>query len=532
MIAQPHYSHTGTRIPPASLWLALAAAILAIEGVALTSTFDTGLIKQSSFLWARLLVHSTVVFPAGIAVAAAWMVTSGSSLRRELRDLIPQSGSRRSCFGFHFLSTAIFAALTGYLFRVGPADSLETWLLILIWLASGLTSCLSIISTAIPVRALFATASRNSRTLATGVVVGLAAYSAGSTGDAPLWELLSELTLYSVAELLGTVSTEISIALEQMAIGTDEFAVQIGAGCSGYEGIGLMWVFTCVHLWLRRDELRFPHAFLLLPIATLLSFGANVLRISTLILIGDKLSPELARGAFHSHAGWVLFCALAIGLAAVADRIPSLQREKQERVDSSRARPDQLLPFVIFLGAGLLLATVVENPVRVEWMRFTPVLLALWAYRSRYQALSFKPARFTVLAGCAVFATWTGVAWLLSEPLVASEHIEQLRGPMSVQSVSWLAVRFVGSVMIVPMVEELAFRGCLVDRLGGSRGRLALFACLASSLLFGLAHDQWLAGVLAGAIFFAVRARHGLGQAIFAHALSNAFLFALLINSS
>jgi len=532
VIAQLLHPRSGTRLPQASLWLALAAAILAIEGIALTSTFDTGLIMESSSVWARLLVHSTVVFPAGIAVAAAWMVTSGSSLWRELRDLIPQSGSRRSCFGVHCLSTAIFAALTGYLFRVGPADSLGTWLLILLWLGSGLTACLSILSTAVPVRALFATASRNSRTLATGVVVGLAAYSAGSSGDAPLWELLSELTLYSVAELLGTVTTEISIALEQMAIGTDGFAVQIGAGCSGYEGMGLMWVFTCVHLWLRRDELRFPHAFLLLPIATLLSFGANVLRIATLILIGDKLSPEIARGAFHSHAGWVLFCALAIGLAAVADRIPGLQREQRTRVDSSKARPDQLLPFVVFLGAGLLLATVVENPVEVEWMRFAPVLLALWAYRSRYRSLTFKPSAFSVSAGCAVFAIWTGMAWLLSEPLVAPDHIAQLSGPTSVSSISWLAVRFVGSVMIVPMVEELAFRGCLVDRLGGSRGRLALFACLGSSLLFGLAHDQWLAGVLAGAIFFAVRARHGLGQAILAHALSNALLFALLLYSS
>ncbi len=529
MIAPVFPSPSSTRFPPASLWLALATAILAIEGIALTSTFDTGLIKESSYLWARLLVHSTVVFPAAIAVFAAWAVTSGSSLLHELRSLIPRSGSRSSCILVHLVSGSVFAAITGYLFRVSPPDSLATWVLIAIWLSSGVISALSILSTVIPVKALFATASRNSRTLATGVVVGLAAYSAGSSGDAPLWKLLSEFTLNAVAVLLGTVSTEITIALEQMAIGTDGFAVQIGAGCSGYEGMGLMWVFICVHLWLRRDELRFPIAFLLLPIGTLLSFAANVLRIATLILIGDNISPELARGAFHSHAGWVLFCGIAIGLAAVANRLPTLQRESERTTVKSFARTDQLLPFVVFLGSGLLLATAVEDAVGVEWIRFLPVLIALWAYRHHYRARTLRPKAFTLVAGFAAFGVWALMAKLTSEPLVPTAHLAQVQGPLSLDSASWLVIRFVGSCFVVPLVEELAFRGCLVARLGGPRGRLAVFSCLSSSILFGLAHDQWIAGALAGVIYFVVRSREGLGQAVIAHAITNALLFGLLL---
>ena len=68
----------------------------------------------------------------------------------------------------------------------------------------------------------------------------------------------------------------------------------------------------------------------------------------------------------------------------------------------------------------------------------------------------------------------------------------------------WLAFRVAGSVLIVPFVEELAFRGYLLRRLAGqddddlSPGRYAWLPFLVSSVAFELLHTRVLAGTLAG----------------------------------
>src|SRR5207344_659433 len=63
-------------------------------------------------------------------------------------------------------------------------------------------------------------------------------------------------------------------------------------------------------------RLWFPRALLLLPIATALVFVGNALRIALLIAVGIYLSPEVALSGFHSKAGWLFFCAIALSLIA------------------------------------------------------------------------------------------------------------------------------------------------------------------------------------------------------------------------
>ena len=46
------------------------------------------------------------------------------------------------------------------------------------------------------------------------------------------------------------------------------FSVTIAPGCSGCEGIGLLWTFLALYFWRRRADLRFPQAFLMIPVGT------------------------------------------------------------------------------------------------------------------------------------------------------------------------------------------------------------------------------------------------------------------------
>lgn len=85
-----------------------------------------------------------------------------------------------------------------------------------------------------------------------------------------------------------------------------------------------------------------------------------------------------------------------------------------------------------------------------------------------------------------------------------------------------------GSALIVPLCEELAFRGYLLRRLQGadftsvSPRAWTCFSLIGSSLLFGVLHDRWLAGTLAGMVYAVLLVRTGrLGEVVVAHAVTN-----------
>jgi CAAX prenyl protease-like protein len=100
----------------------------------------------------------------------------------------------------------------------------------------------------------------------------------------------------------------------------------------------------------------------------------------------------------------------------------------------------------------------------------------------------------------------------------------------------WLAARVVGSTIMVPAAEELAFRGFLHRWLISRNfqsvavGQISLLALIGSSLLFGLMHERWIAGTLSGAVFALLMYRtNRLSDPIAAHVAANAVICAWAI---
>jgi CAAX prenyl protease-like protein len=100
----------------------------------------------------------------------------------------------------------------------------------------------------------------------------------------------------------------------------------------------------------------------------------------------------------------------------------------------------------------------------------------------------------------------------------------------------WLSLRVIGSVVTVPVAEELAFRGYLLRRLiaadfeSVSVRQFSWIALLGSSLAFGAMHDRLLAGTLAGVAYALVFRRRGeLCDAVVAHATTNALIAAYVL---
>ncbi len=96
-----------------------------------------------------------------------------------------------------------------------------------------------------------------------------------------------------------------------------------------------------------------------------------------------------------------------------------------------------------------------------------------------------------------------------------------------------LAVQLAHTVLVVPLIEELAFRGFLARRIHAAdfesvaAERLPWPGIALSALAFGLLHRSLIAGVLAGIAYALIYRRHGrISEAVWAHAITNAALVA------
>ncbi len=94
-----------------------------------------------------------------------------------------------------------------------------------------------------------------------------------------------------------------------------------------------------------------------------------------------------------------------------------------------------------------------------------------------------------------------------------------------------ILIRFAGAVLIVPLMEELFWRSFLSRYLLNSNfmsidhGKFTPFTFIATSFLFGIEHQLWLAGIIAGLIYNYIYHKTGdLSQCILSHAVSNMLL--------
>lgn len=131
-------------------------------------------------------------------------------------------------------------------------------------------------------------------------------------------------------------------------IGSGDFMISVAPVCS--EGIALVTIFVSLYLWLFRAELRFPHALLPYPLGIAASACLNVVRIGALLVLGIEGQPDLVVEGFHSHAGGVMFTAVALGIIVVARRLTWFNR-----APSATVAPTPLPPLRRDPGAARIL---------------------------------------------------------------------------------------------------------------------------------------------------------------------------------
>lgn len=165
----------------------------------------------------------------------------------------------------------------------------------------------------------------------------------------------------------------------------------------------------------------------------------------------------------------------------------------------------------------------------------TAVVLGLLIYFwPQYRELKHKivngptEAFLTVTVGLLVYVTWVRMdwSWAMQGDGTAAGY-DPFRAGTGL-GIVLAGVRIFGASVVVPIMEELFWRSFLIRYLISSKfesvplGVFTAFSFVATVVLFGLEHDLWLAGMMAGVaytglLYYTKR----LWPCILAHAVTN-----------
>ena len=347
-----------------------------------------------------------------------------------------------------------------------------------------------------------------------------------------LWTGTASVTFEAVYRLLGWIVPTLEIDPANRIIDTGRFAVSIDPVCSGLEGMGLMLAFCTALLLLFRRQYRFPRALVLIPAGVLLSFALNILRIAALVLIGNAGYASVAEYGFHSQAGWIAFNAAAVGIALVSLRSRWFSHTAADHGAAAAGENPTavyLLPYLALILAGMVSRAASGGFESLYGLRLLFTGAALGYSWPRLRGVDWRFSWRGAAAGLAAFALWIFAARLVAAPAGMPPALAALP---SVPRDAWIIGHVLASVAVIPVVEELAFRGYLLRRIRDaeferqSPGRVGWTALIVSALVFGLCQGAfWLPGTITGIIFGLVYMRTGrLGEAVAAHATANALI--------
>ena len=199
------------------------------------------------------------------------------------------------------------------------------------------------------------------------------------------------------------------------------------------------------------------------------------------------------------------------------------------------------IPFAVFIGLLAVepwLARQLPDGLDARWLYgvrsllVASLLLLFWRH---FGELARGPTKtrdwlLALVVGLAVLAIWLK---LDSGIFVLGQSGSGFDPRMEDGSLDWplALMRLAGSALVVPLMEELFWRSLVMrwlekaDFVAVDPARVGIFALLFSSLVFGIEHSQWVAGILAGLAYgWLYQRSRNLWVPIVAHVVTNAGL--------
>jgi exosortase E/protease (VPEID-CTERM system) len=521
------------RIPPGALALIL---LLVAEGSYLSIRFDSQYLSAHPAWSARVAGWAPEVVRLLVAIGATAVLLGRLRGLQRVAAFFAHARQpyRAALLSLHGAMLVPLVVLSQTVFdpQFAAQERADIW--VLAWLGTGTLTVVFWTLAIAPWRRWMTALEQNRSLVATSAALGVGVWSAGMLTQ-HLWSSLARYTFNSVEWILMLMYPAVVTVPSKLIIGTTTFKVAISQQCSGLEGIGLILAFLTIYLSVFRRDLRFPAALALLPLGAAAVWSLNVVRIAALIVVGSSGWPDVALGGFHSQAGWLAFNSVGLGTAAMTLRSgwfsSAASRERIPSVIEGDLTAAYLMPFIALLGAGMITGAMSSGAI--QWLyplQFAGVAWVLWIFRKSYSALRWRLSLPATAIGIGVAVMWIAVS--------PADVNDKSAWPAALASVpvhwaaAWLLVRLAGFIILVPIVEELAFRGFLTrwiidaDFQRVPLGTFSWRSLVVSSVLFGAMHGRlWMVATIAGMLFaVALYRRSSLGDAVQAHATANAVI--------
>ena len=219
------------------------------------------------------------------------------------------------------------------------------------------------------------------------------------------------------------------------------------------------------------------------------------------------------------------------------ERMKSASRVPQKRKFAAYVLPMALFLLLLALGSGLKAiggTFWLSSPEYWIYPLQTIVCVSLvFFFRREYEFGKLRQPIFVLIVGVLIFALWISPQVLFARP---GRFIGFDPGTFSQQPLLyWLTVlfRFLRLVIVVPLVEEIFWRGFLLRYLINEKfydvsfGKYSAFSFWAVSVAFALGHStpDWIAAFSTGMAYNAVAYRtKSLTSCVVVHAVTNLLL--------
>ncbi|HZT21313.1 MAG TPA: CAAX prenyl protease-related protein [Verrucomicrobiae bacterium] len=201
---------------------------------------------------------------------------------------------------------------------------------------------------------------------------------------------------------------------------------------------------------------------------------------------------------------------------------------------AGRPAAARVMPFVVFLV--LTGCQGKFGAASADWFYLAKTLIGAWLIgqmRPLVTEMRWAVSWEAVVVGVLIFVVWVGLdPWypkLFSTGATGNPFT--IFGAGSGWAWFFIAVHVLGMTLVVPPLEEVFYRSFLyrsladADFLSVPLNRFRPIPFLVTTVIFGLAHNEWLAGMLCGAAYQGLTLRKNrLGDAMLAHAVTNFLL--------
>lgn len=204
--------------------------------------------------------------------------------------------------------------------------------------------------------------------------------------------------------------------------------------------------------------------------------------------------------------------------------------------------------YMLFIGLYSLVEPMVSEETTATYLtplfytlKISVVIIALAFFRKSYDELSRFKVNLnylitTLILGVVVFVLWVNMDWPFATMGEVQPYDPHILPPE--WFLPFIIIRLFGTSVIVPIFEELFWRSFILRYIINSDfrsvklGSFSWPSFVISSILFGLEHNLWLAGIVAGIFYNLLLYRtKNLWYCILAHGITNLLLAIYVIKT-